>query len=121
MKCTIGTASPPGPGHDSPSPNTLKSSITASVYIPPSATAPLSKPSPTADSAPPPDQHTNETLSKNLDTAQAMKARDELTTSTLRMTLAAVRTAEVAGRQARDLSDDDVLAVLTKEAKKRRE
>src|SRR3954453_2156530 len=69
MKCTIGTASPPGPGHDSPSPNTLKSSITASVYIPPSATAPLSKPSPTADSAPPPDQHTNETLSKNLDTA----------------------------------------------------
>src|SRR3954453_3937527 len=66
MKCTIGTASPPGPGHDSPSPNTLKSSITASVYIPPSATAPLSKPSPTADSAPPPDQHTNETLSKTL-------------------------------------------------------
>src|SRR3954451_14436374 len=73
MKCTIGTASPPGPGHDSPSPNTLKSSITASVYIPPSATAPLSKPSPTADSAPPPDQHTNETLSKNLDTAQGQR------------------------------------------------
>src|SRR3954451_22550992 len=57
----------------------------------------------------------------NDDLHAAMKARDELTTSTLRMALAAVRTAEVAGRQARDLSDDDVLAVLTTEAKKRRE
>ncbi len=51
----------------------------------------------------------------------AMKARDELVTSTLRMALAAVRTAEVAGAAARELSDDEVLAVLTKEAKKRRE
>jgi hypothetical protein len=50
-----------------------------------------------------------------------MKARDELTTSTLRLALAAVRTAEVAGTTARELGDDDVLAVLTKEAKKRRE
>ncbi len=51
----------------------------------------------------------------------AMKARDELTTSTLRMAMAAVRTAEVAGTAARELSDDEVLAVLTREAKKRRE
>lgn len=51
----------------------------------------------------------------------AMKARDELTTATLRMALAAVRNAEVAGSAARDLSDDEVLAVLTKESKKRRE
>ncbi len=51
----------------------------------------------------------------------AMKARDELVTSTLRMALTAVRTAEVAGIAARELSDDEVLAVLTKEAKKRRE
>ena len=50
-----------------------------------------------------------------------MKARDELVTSTLRMAIAAVRTAEVAGKQARELSDDEVLGVLTKEAKKRRE
>ena len=57
----------------------------------------------------------------NDDLRGAMKARDELTTSTLRMALAAVRTAEVAGKQAKELSDDDVLAVLTKEAKKRRE
>ena len=51
----------------------------------------------------------------------AMKARDELTTATLRMTLAAVRNAEVAGTEARVLSDDEVLAVLSKESKKRRE
>jgi uncharacterized protein YqeY len=57
----------------------------------------------------------------NDDLRGAMKARDELTTSTLRMALAAVQTAEVAGAQAKDLSDGEVLAVLTKEAKKRRE
>jgi uncharacterized protein len=57
----------------------------------------------------------------NDDLHTAMKARDELTTSTLRMTLAAVGTAEVAGKAKRELSDDEVLAVLTKEAKKRRE
>ncbi|GGQ43709.1 GatB/YqeY domain-containing protein [Couchioplanes azureus] len=57
----------------------------------------------------------------NDDLRAAMKGRDELTTSTLRMALAAVRTAEVSGDAARELSDDEVLAVLTKEAKKRRE
>jgi uncharacterized protein YqeY len=51
----------------------------------------------------------------------AMKARDELVTSTLRMALAAVRNAEVSGEQARELSEDEVQAVLTAEAKKRRE
>jgi uncharacterized protein YqeY len=57
----------------------------------------------------------------NEDLHTAMKGRDELTTSTLRMALAAVRNAEVSGAEARDLSDDEVTAVLTKEAKKRRE
>jgi uncharacterized protein YqeY len=57
----------------------------------------------------------------NSDLHAAMKARDELVTSTLRMALAAVRTAEVAGKEARELTDDEVLGVLTKEAKKRRE
>jgi uncharacterized protein len=57
----------------------------------------------------------------NDDLHTAMKGRDELATSTLRMALAAVRNAEVSGTAARDLSDDEVLAVLTKEAKKRRE
>ena len=57
----------------------------------------------------------------NDDLHAAMKGRDELTTSTLRMALAAVRNAEVAGTEARVLSDDEVLAVLSKESKKRRE
>ena len=57
----------------------------------------------------------------NDDLHLAMKSRDELTTSTLRMALTAVRNAETAGDAAKVLSDDDVLAVLTKEAKKRRE
>jgi uncharacterized protein YqeY len=57
----------------------------------------------------------------NDDLRAAMKARDELATSTLRMALTAVRTAEVAGAASRELSDDEVLAVLTKEGKKRRE
>ena len=55
------------------------------------------------------------------DLRESMKARNELVTSTLRMALAAVRTAEVAGTAARELTDDEVLSVLTKEAKKRRE
>ena len=57
----------------------------------------------------------------NDDLRTAMKARDELTTATLRMALSGVRNAEVAGTEARDLADDEVLAVLTKESKKRRE
>ncbi|MBM2617151.1 GatB/YqeY domain-containing protein [Actinoplanes sp. LDG1-06] len=57
----------------------------------------------------------------NDDLHAAMKGRDELTTATLRMALAAVRNAEVAGTEARDLTDDEVLAVLSKESKKRRE
>jgi uncharacterized protein YqeY len=51
----------------------------------------------------------------------AMKARDELTTATLRMVLTAVTNEEVAGKQARELSDDEVLKVIAREAKKRRE
>jgi uncharacterized protein YqeY len=57
----------------------------------------------------------------NDDMRVAMKARDETTLSTLRMALTAVRAAEVSGTEARDLSDTEVLSVLTKEAKKRRE
>ena len=51
----------------------------------------------------------------------AMKARDEVTTATLRMALTAVTTEEVAGKTARELSDDEVLKVLGREAKKRKE
>ena len=55
------------------------------------------------------------------DMRAALKARDEMTTSTLRMALAAIGNAEVAGKAKRELSDDEILAVLTREAKKRRE
>jgi uncharacterized protein YqeY len=55
------------------------------------------------------------------DLTTAMRARDELTLATLRMALTAVSTEEVSGKSARELSDDEVLAVLTREAKKRRE
>ncbi len=55
------------------------------------------------------------------DMRAALKARDEMTTSTLRMALAAIGNAEVAGKEKRELSDDEILAVLTREAKKRRE
>ena len=55
------------------------------------------------------------------DLTAAMRDRDELRTATLRMALAAVTTEEVAGKEARELSDDDVVAVLGREAKKRRE
>jgi uncharacterized protein YqeY len=51
----------------------------------------------------------------------SMKARDELTTATLRMTLTAITNEEVAGKQARELSDDEVVRVIMREAKKRRE
>ena len=55
------------------------------------------------------------------DLTAAMKAQDELTRATLRMVLTAVKDAEVAGDAARELSDEEVLAVITREAKKRRE
>lgn len=55
------------------------------------------------------------------DLTAAIRARDELTTATLRMALAAITTEEVAGTSARELSDDEVLKVLAREAKKRRE
>ncbi|MEV0499240.1 GatB/YqeY domain-containing protein, partial [Streptomyces spectabilis] len=51
----------------------------------------------------------------------AIKGRDELRSSTLRMTLAAVTKEEVAGKEKRVLSDDEVQKVITREAKKRRE
>ena len=55
------------------------------------------------------------------DLTTAMKARDELRTATLRMLLTAVKNEEVAGKAARELDDAEVVAVLAREAKKRRE
>jgi uncharacterized protein YqeY len=55
------------------------------------------------------------------DLTEAIRGRDELRAATLRMVLTAVKSAEVAGSQARTLDDEEVLAVLRTEAKKRRE
>jgi uncharacterized protein len=55
------------------------------------------------------------------DLTTAMKARDELRSATLRMVLTAVKTEEVSGKSARELTDDEVVTVLGREAKKRRE
>jgi uncharacterized protein YqeY len=55
------------------------------------------------------------------DLTTAMKARDEVRTRTLRMVLTSVTNEEVAGHSARDLSDDEVLKVLAREARRRRE
>lgn len=55
------------------------------------------------------------------DLTTAMKARDELRAATLRMVLTAVKTEEVSGSAARELTDPEVMTVLTREGKKRRE
>jgi uncharacterized protein YqeY len=55
------------------------------------------------------------------DLTDAMKSQDKLRTNTLRMLVAAIQTEEVSGKQARELSDDEVLRVLAREAKKRSE
>jgi uncharacterized protein YqeY len=55
------------------------------------------------------------------DLTTSIKARDEIRSSTLRMVLTAITNAEVAGKAARELSDDDIVGVLSTEAKKRRE
>ena len=55
------------------------------------------------------------------DLTASIKARDEVRSSTLRMVLTAITNAEVAGKEARELTDDDIVGVLSTEAKKRRE
>lgn len=55
------------------------------------------------------------------DLTAAMKSRDEVRLRTIRMALAAVNVEEVAGKEARELSDAEIIKVLTREAKKRRE
>jgi uncharacterized protein YqeY len=51
----------------------------------------------------------------------AMKSRHKLRTATLRMLLAAIRTEEVGGKESRELSDDEVIKVLSRESRKRGE
>ena len=56
-----------------------------------------------------------------LDLTEAIRSRDELVAGTIRMVLSAITNEEVAGKEARVLSDDEVITVLSREAKKRRE
>jgi uncharacterized protein YqeY len=60
-----------------------------------------------------------ETLRSDL--TASIKSGDKVRSSTLRMVLTSVTNAEVAGKEARELTDEDVLGVLTSESKKRRE
>ena len=55
------------------------------------------------------------------DLTAAMKRRDDVATSALRMALAAVKEAAVAGKEAKELTDDEILKVLNKEVKRRDE
>ncbi|KHL15094.1 hypothetical protein CLV56_1632 [Mumia flava] len=55
------------------------------------------------------------------DLTSAIKGRDSLRASTLRMVLSSVSKAETAGKQAKELDDSEVMAVITSESKKRRE
>jgi uncharacterized protein YqeY len=55
------------------------------------------------------------------DLTTAMKARDKLRTGTLRMLIAAIQSEEVSGSTPRELTDADVLKVLTRESRKRGE
>lgn len=55
------------------------------------------------------------------DLTAAIRSSDKLVSGTIRMVLSAITTEEVAGKEARKLSDDEIITVLSREAKKRRE
>jgi uncharacterized protein YqeY len=55
------------------------------------------------------------------DLTVAIKAKDSLASSTLRMVLSAITNEEVSGKEARVLNDQDLITVLNREAKKRKE
>lgn len=55
------------------------------------------------------------------DLTEAIRGRDEVTSATLRMALTAITNEEVSGKEARELTDQQVIAVLSREGKKRRE
>ncbi len=60
-----------------------------------------------------------EQLKKDL--TEAIRGRDEITSGTIRMVLTAITNEEVSGKEARVLSDEEVITVLSREGKKRRE
>ena len=60
-----------------------------------------------------------ETLREDL--TASIRSQDKVVSETLRMVLTAITNEEVAGKEARTLTDDEVITVLSREAKKRRE
>ena len=60
-----------------------------------------------------------ETLRSDL--TEAIRSRDELKSGTIRMVLTAITNEEVSGKEARTLNDAQIITVLSREAKKRRE
>ena len=60
-----------------------------------------------------------ETLKSDL--TEAIRSSDKLVSGTIRMVLTAITNEEVSGKEARTLSEDEIIAVLSREAKKRRE
>jgi uncharacterized protein YqeY len=60
-----------------------------------------------------------ETLQSDL--TESIRSRNELKSGTIRMVLTAITNEEVAGKEARTLSDAEIITVLSREAKKRRE
>ena len=55
------------------------------------------------------------------DLTASIRGRDKVRAGTIRMVLSAISEAEVAGTEAKELSDQQVLDVVIREAKKRRE
>ena len=55
------------------------------------------------------------------DLTEAIRSRDELKSGTIRMVLTAITNEEVSGKTARTLSEPEIITVLSREAKKRRE
>jgi uncharacterized protein YqeY len=60
-----------------------------------------------------------ETLKSDL--TEAIRSSDKVVSGTIRMVLTAITTEEVSGKEARVLSDEEIITVLSREAKKRRE
>ena len=68
------------------------------------------------------DRYVNELKERlRADLTDAMRSRDQVRLRTLRMALTSITNEEVSGNSVHELSDDEVLKVLTREAKKRRE
>jgi uncharacterized protein YqeY len=65
------------------------------------------------------DMSIKETLQADL--TEAIRSRNEIVSGTIRMVLTAITNEEVSGKEARTLTDAEIITVLSREAKKRRE